>query len=77
MPEKIFYEIFNGKTKITDKNIKLLVKELEDLKGFLETKNDIDNLKVLKNKIELVLKKEKKKIEKKHKKALSEIADKV
>jgi hypothetical protein len=77
MPEKIFYEIFNGKTKITDKNIKLLVKELEDLKGFLETKNDIDNLKVLKNKIELVLKKEKKKIEKKHKKALFEIADKV
>ena len=77
MPEKLFYEVFNWKTKITNKNIKQLIKELEDLQNFLKEKNDIDNLKVLKNKIELVLKKEKKKIEKKHKKDLFEIADKI
>ncbi len=77
MPEKLFYEVFNGKTKITHKNIKQLIQELEDLQKFLEEKNDVDNLKVLKNKIELVLKKEKKKIEKKHKKDLFEIADKI
>jgi len=77
MPEKIFYEVFNWKEKITDKNIKKLTKELDNLKEFLESKNDLDNLKVLKNKIELVLKRQKKKIEKKHKKSLFEIADKI
>ena len=77
MPEKIFYKIFNWKEKINSKNIKLIVKELEESKNQLENKIDIDNLKVLKNKIELLLKKEKKKIEKKHKKSLFEIADEI
>ena len=77
MPEKLFYEVFNWKAKITEKNIKTLIKELEKLKELLEEKNDVDNLKVLKNKIEFLLKKQKKKIDKKHKKELFEIADEI
>jgi polyphosphate kinase 2 len=77
MPEKIFYKIFNNKEKITDKNFKELEKELENLFELLKNKNDIDNLKVLKNKIELVLKRQKKKIEKKYKKFLFELADEI
>ena len=75
MPEKLFYEIFNWKEKITDKNIKKLAKELNELMQLLKEKNDIDNLKVLANKIELTLKNSKKKLEKKHKKELNEIKD--
>ncbi len=77
MPDKIFYEVFNWKEKINDKNIKKLVEELNNLKKFLEEKNDIDNLKVLKNKIDLTLKKQKKKIDKKHKKDLTKIEEKI
>jgi len=43
----------------------------------LEENSDVDNLKVLHNKIELILKKSKKKIEKKHKKDLSKIVEQI
>jgi hypothetical protein len=77
MPEKLFYNIFNRKDKITNKNILVLKKELLDLYNLLKEKNDIDNLKVLHNKIELTLKSSKKKIEKKHKKQLNEVIEEI
>ena len=77
MPENIFQEIFNWKEKVSKKNIKELLQELETFKKKLEENNDVDNLKVLHNKIELILKKSKKKIEKKHKKDLSKIVEQI
>ena len=56
MPENIFHEIFNWKEKVSKKNIKELLQELETFKKKLEENNDVDNLKVLHNKIELILK---------------------
>ena len=77
MPEKLFYNIFNKKEKITNENIEVLKKELLELFRILKEENDIDNIKVLHNKIELTIKDSKKKIEKKHKKQLSSIIEKI
>lgn len=75
MPENLFYNIFNKKEKIDSKNIDKLKKEVlihfEDLKS----KNDIDNLKVLHNKLELIVKKNKKKLKKSHKSIINDIIE--
>ena len=70
MTEKLFYRVFNHNEKITNKNIEILKSELLDLISLLKEKNDVDNLTILNNKIELVIKKNKKKLDKKHKKDL-------
>ncbi len=77
MPEKLFYNIFNKNEKITKDNIMILKKELLELFKLLKNKNDVDNLKVLKNKIELTIKNSKKKIDKKHKEWLLNIVDRI
>lgn len=77
MPEKIFYSIFNKREKITNENIVGLKKELLDLFKLLKQKKDIDNLKVLHNKIELTIEDSKKRTDKKNRKQLSEIIDKI
>lgn len=77
MTEKLFYRIFNKKEKVTDKNIKILTEELNSLFNVLKEKNDIDNLKVLNNKIESIVKNKKDKLEKKYKKELIEITENI
>lgn len=73
----IFYEIFNNWKKINSKVIKQLIEEVlikfEELKKSL----DIDNLKIIKNKIESIQSKNKKKIEKKYRKNLDEIVEEI
>ena len=75
MTEKLFYNIFNKKENITTKNIDNFQTELVELFEWLKEKNDIDNLKVLHNKIELIASKNKKNLKKSHKKKLSKIID--
>lgn len=51
----LFYQIINNIEKITDKNYKEFKNKLLDLlKGF-QDHNDIDNIKVLRNKLEMLL----------------------
>ena len=77
MPENIFYNIFNKKDKITNKNIWELMEELLELFNTLKKQGDVDNLKVLHNRIELTLKNKVGKIDKKHKKELSKLVEKI
>jgi len=71
----IFYEIFNNWKKLSTKVLKELINEV--LKKFEELKksNDIDNLKILKNKLEAIEQKNKKKLHKQEKKELNSIID--
>jgi polyphosphate kinase 2 len=77
MPEKLFYNVFTKKEKITDKNIIILKKELLEFFKSLKDNNDIDNIKVLYNKLELTIKNSKKKISKKNIKSLHLIIEKI
>ncbi len=47
----IFYQIFNHQVKITDKILKQLWIEIEALFSELKNKNDLDNIKILRNKL--------------------------
>ena len=77
MPEEILYSIFNWTEKLNHKNIEKFFDEIKKAKKILKNNNEIDNLNVLHNKIELILKKDKKKLEKKCKKKLLEIVDEI
>jgi len=76
MTEKLFYKVFNHNEKITNQNIEVLKIELWNLVTLLKKNNDVDNLKILDNKIELILKNNNK-LEKKYKKDLFEISDNI
>ncbi|MDD3646170.1 MAG: polyphosphate kinase 2 [Candidatus Gracilibacteria bacterium] len=60
----LFYEIFNKKIKLSEKVIKDFLKEVEVLFIQFQQDRDIDNLRVLKNKIEHLLEKKPKKLSK-------------
>ena len=64
----IFYEIFNNIINLDAKTIKKFKWALEELYKELELKNDIDNLKVLRNRLSHLLDSKKKKVDKKNKK---------
>lgn len=51
----LFYQIINNLEKITDENYKEFRKKLEELLRGFEEHNDIDNIKVLRNKLEMLL----------------------
>ena len=77
---KVFYEIFNKNLNISEKVIKEFLKELEELFVKLQEDKDVDNLKVLKNRIELLVDKKPKKLNKERKKEyklLSELAERI
>lgn len=69
----IFYEIFNDIVKLNTKTIKKFKANIEDLFRQLEQEKDIDNLKVLKNRLAHLIKEQKPKIGKKTKKELKEV----
>lgn len=71
----LFYEIFNRKIKLTEKVIKNFLKEVEILFIQFQQDRDIDNLKVLKNKIEHLLEKKPKKLSKEWKREYKLIDD--
>lgn len=71
----IFYKIFNNQIKITDKVLEKLREEIENIFSELKNKNDVDNLKVLKNKLIHLLEEKWKDIDKKLKKAYKSIKD--
>lgn len=64
----IFYEIFNNIVNLDSKNFNRFVKELENLSKDLEQRNDVDNLKVLRNRLENLVDSKRRKIDKKTKK---------
>lgn len=51
----LFYQIINNIEKITHKNYKDFKKKLLELLNGFRTHNDIDNIKVLRNKLEMLL----------------------
>ena len=69
----IFYEIFNNIIKLDSKTIKSFERELEKLFEELKLRNDIDNLKVLRNRLSHLLDNKKKKIAKKDKKSFKKL----
>jgi len=77
----IFYEIFNKEKKISSKTITDFLKEIETLFINFQVDKDIDNLKVLRNKIELLLDKRHKKeiedISKKERKLIEDLAERI
>jgi len=62
------YQIFNKHTKLTDKNISKFIWELEKLFSKFKEDKDIDNLKVLENKLIVLLEESPKKLSHKAKK---------
>lgn len=74
----IFYEIFNNIVNLDSKNFHIFIKELINLFKELEERKDIDNLKVLRNRLENLIDSKRKKVDKKNKKEfkrLEEILD--
>lgn len=71
----LFYEIFNKKIELTPNVIKNFINEAEKLFDKFKVDNDIDNLRVLKNKIEHLLEDRVKNLTPKEKKEYSEIND--
>lgn len=71
----LFYEIFNNLVKLDKKVIKRFKEELEELFKELKKTKDIDNIKVLRNKLNHLLEEKHKTIEKKSRKDLEEIED--
>jgi len=69
----IFYQIFNHQIKITDKILKQLKIEIESLFNELKDKKDLDNIKILRNKLVHLLDEMDKKADKKIKKAYKSI----
>ena len=69
----IFYQIFNNQLKITGPILKQLKEEIEILFWELKKRKDIDNIKVLKNKLEHLLDEKVKDIDKKTKKEYKNI----
>jgi hypothetical protein len=63
----LFYEIFNNKIELTPEVITDFLKDAETLYSKFIVDNDIDNLKVLKNKIEHLLEDKLKNVDKKEK----------
>lgn len=66
----LFYEIFNKEVKLTSKTIKRLKDELKQLFNELKEENNIDNLKVLRNKLTHLLDEKPEKLNKKRKKEI-------
>jgi len=79
--QKVFYEIFNKKKKISSQIVSEFLKEVEELFISFQVDKDVDNLKVLRNKIELLLDKKHKKqtedISKKEIKLIEDLADRI
>ena len=71
----LFYEIFNNLVKLDKKVIKRFKEELEDLFKELKKTKDIDNIKVLRNKLNHLLEEKHKTLEKKSGKDLKDIED--
>jgi len=71
----LFYEIFNKKIELTPEVIKKFIEEADKLFNKFKVDNDIDNLRVLKNKIEHLLEDRVKNLTIKEKKEYSEIND--
>ena len=71
----LFYEIFNNLIKLDKKVIKRFKGELEELFKELKKSKDIDNIKVLRNKLNHLLEENRKTLEKKSHKDLKEIED--
>jgi DNA-binding transcriptional regulator GbsR (MarR family) len=69
----LFYEIFNKKIKLNSETIRRFKEEIERLYNELLEEKNIDNMKVLRNKLERSLKENKKK--KKFKKNKNEFKD--
>lgn len=69
------YQIFNNYIKLTDEIIVQFIQEIEQLAKKFKTDNDIDNLKVLKNKLINLLDDNKKKLSKIWKKEFKIIED--
>jgi ElaB/YqjD/DUF883 family membrane-anchored ribosome-binding protein len=63
----LFYEIFNKEVKLTSKTLKRLIEELNKLFDELKSENNIDNIKVLRNKLTHLLEDKPKKLDKKSK----------
>jgi ElaB/YqjD/DUF883 family membrane-anchored ribosome-binding protein len=70
----IFYEIFNKNIKISRQILKQLKEELEVLFEKFKEKNDIDYIKVLRNKLSHLLEEKHKKIDKKTEKELKNLS---
>ena len=71
----LFYEIFNNLVKLDKKVIKRFKEELEELFKELKKTKDIDNIKVLRNKLNHLLEEKHKTLEKKSHKDLEEIEE--
>lgn len=71
----LFYEIFNKKLELTPEVIKKFIDEADKLFNKFKVDNDVDNLRVLKNKIEHLLEDRVKNLTIKEKKEYSEIND--
>ncbi len=71
----IFYEIFNKQIILNSKTIKDFITALETLFGQLRQDSDIDNLKVLRNRLESLLDDKSRKADKKMKKVLRPLYD--
>lgn len=69
----IFYKIFNKEIKLNGKNLKIFIEEIEKLFKELKESGNIDNLKVLRNKVGHLLDDRKETKEKKIKKEVKEI----
>lgn len=71
----IFYEIFNDIVKLNHKTITKFKENLIELFKHLEKEKDVDNLKVLRNRLVHLLKEQSRKVDKKLKKDFKEIED--
>lgn len=69
----LFYEIFNKKINLTPEVLKNFINEAEKLFNKFKIDNDVDNLLILKNKIEHLLEDKLKNLTQKEKKEYSEI----
>jgi hypothetical protein len=69
----IFYDIFNKNIKINEVVLKQLRVELEALLGRFKEKNDIDYIRVLRNKLHHLLETKQKKVDKKTKSELEKL----
>jgi ElaB/YqjD/DUF883 family membrane-anchored ribosome-binding protein len=71
----IFYEIFNKQIILNSKTIKDFITALKTLFNQLKQDSDIDNLKVLRNRLESLLEDKSRKADKKMKKVLKPLYD--
>ncbi len=71
----LFYQVFNKNIELTDNIINDFVKEINKLYSKFKADNDIDNLKVLKNRLEHLLYEKTKNLKKKERKKFSKIDD--